>query len=234
MTGWRGFMTGRERNSAADTFHFERMPVTGEQALATWERLKAVAGCFPVIIGDDNSVGLLKGNFNPRWQEPRPLADVLATAGTIRHPKDLQALRAERRPHLGTWPSEPKSLEGPSVASDYKGPKRRVYVALIETDDWTTIPAHLRYGGYDACPPAEYHVAALRSWRDRYGAELVGLDSHRMDLRVTRRPQSRAEALDLAREHYAYCPDIVDQDLGTLSKLAACLMANDWWGFWWD
>ncbi len=55
-----------------------------------------------------------------------------------------------------------------------------------------------------------------------------------MDLRVTRRPQSRAEALELAREHYIYCNDIVDQGLGTLSALAACLMANDLWEFWWD
>jgi hypothetical protein len=229
-------MTEHERNDAeTDVFPFERMPVAGEQALAIWERLKAVAGCFPVIIGDDDSVGVLKGNFNPKWRRPRPLADVLAAAETIRHPQDLKAKRRARgRPRLGSWPSEPESLQGPCVAFDYKGPKRRVYIALIETDDWTTIPAHLRYGGCDACPPDEYHVAALRSWRDRYGAELVGLGSDRMDLRVTRRPQSRAEALDVAREHYAYCPDIVDQSSGTLTDLAACLMANDWWGFWWD
>jgi len=140
----------------------------------------------------------------------------------------------ERRPCLGRWPSKAESLPGLSVALDYRGPKKKVYVALIETDDWTTIPAHLYYGGWNACPQPEYHVAALRSWRDRYGAELVGLGADRMDLRVARRPQARAEALDLAREHYAYCNDIVDQGFGTLSKLAACLMANDWWGFWWD
>jgi hypothetical protein len=55
-----------------------------------------------------------------------------------------------------------------------------------------------------------------------------------MDLNVTRPPQTRPEALDLAREHYVYCSDIVHQGLGTLSALAARLMGNAWWAFWWD
>jgi hypothetical protein len=259
---------------------FERVQVPGEQALATWEQLKAAGRGFPVVIGDDDSVGLLLADFSQTWPNKKSISEVLAAAGAIRHPDGLKALKAEerardrenlrrqqlarqsdaslprmividsrgrektvrgdvaeireRQPRLGRWPSKPRSLSAPSVALDYRGPKKSVYVALIQTDDWTTIPAHLHYGGRNASPQPEYHVAALRSWRDRYGAELVGLSSDRMDLRVARRPQTRVEAVDLAREHYIYCNDIVDQDLGTLRKLAACLMANDWWGFWWD
>jgi hypothetical protein len=262
------------------TFPFERVEVPGEQALATWERLKAAGRGFPVVIGDDESVGLLLGDFSPMWPNKKSVSEVLAAAGAIRHPDGLKALKAEERarlreslrrqqledqsnaslprmividsrgrektvrgdvaefrerlPRLGRWPSKPRSLCAPSVALDYREPKKSVYVALIQTDDWTTIPAHLHYGGWNACPQPEYHVAALRSWRDRYGAELVGLSSDRIDLRVARRPQTQAEAVDLAREHYIYCNDIVDQDLGTLRNLAACLMANGWWGFWWD
>ena len=55
-----------------------------------------------------------------------------------------------------------------------------------------------------------------------------------MNIRVQRKPDTRAAALDLAREHYVYCSDIVDQGAGTLSALAAALMENDWWYFWWD
>ena len=76
--------------------------------------------------------------------------------------------------------------------------------------------------------------AALRSWRDRFGAELIGLSSDRMDLQVERRPNTREQALELAREHYVFCNDIVDQGDGTLSTLAACLLADNWWNFWWD
>ena len=55
-----------------------------------------------------------------------------------------------------------------------------------------------------------------------------------MDLRVARPRQSRADALDLAREHYVYCADIVDQGVGTLSAMAALLLGNERWSFWWD
>jgi hypothetical protein len=55
-----------------------------------------------------------------------------------------------------------------------------------------------------------------------------------MNIKVETRPQSRAAALDLAREQFLYCSDIVEQGVGTLSALAAALMENDWWYFWWD
>jgi len=35
-------------------------------------------------------------------------------------------------------------------------------------------------------------------------------------------------------EMYSYCPDIIDQGVGTLEALAADLMAGHWWYFWWD
>lgn len=138
---------------------------------------------------------------------------------------------------LGVWPDTPP--EG-SVAYtpplDYLAgkPFPEAVILLIPTADPTTIPAHLRWGGWNANPPAEHHVAALRSWRDRYGAELVTLTHDVMELRVERRPQTREEALDLAREQYRYCSDIVDQGVGDLSALAALLMTSDWWYFWWD
>jgi Domain of unknown function (DUF4253) len=137
---------------------------------------------------------------------------------------------------LGEWPSEVDGSPGLSVAFDVATgePLRSCRIALVPTEDWTTIPAHLNWGGWNACPHPEYQVAALRSWRDRFGAELAGLAFDTMNLKVAHRPASRAEALDLAREQYAYCNDIVDQGVGTLSRLAACLAAHDWWFFWWD
>lgn len=145
-------------------------------------------------------------------------------------------LRPREPPPMGEWPVAVAPAPGLSVAIDIlsKRPLQKVHIALVPTDDWTTIPAHLRWGGWNDCPHSEYHVAALRAWRDRFDAELVGLDFDTMNLRVTRPPRTRPEALELAREQYVYCNDIVDQGLDTLSNLAASLMANDWWYFWWD
>jgi hypothetical protein len=95
-------------------------------------------------------------------------------------------------------------------------------------------PAHLHWGSWNACPAPQYHAAALRYWRDAHGAELVGLGSDTIDLKVPRKPTTRDEAIELARIHYAYCADIVDQGTGSYSVLAAELMAHDWWFLWWD
>ncbi len=180
-----------------------------------------------------------------REQEPKPSSPGLTIIGPegTRHLSGEEALdyflenmEEEPEPEIGPWPSRPPASAGLSVAREVltERPFDKVYVAVVPTEDWTTIPIHLRWGGWNDCPPPEYHVAALRSWRDRYGAELVGLSHDVMNLRVAERPGTRAEALALAQEHYDYCYDIVDQGVGTLSQLAAALMNDDWWYFWWD
>jgi hypothetical protein len=192
---------------------------------------------------------------------PRKPAEILAVADRLRHPDDLadkrrrdaaamraelasrlkpgeggHLLRAPEPPPLGEWPEEIPGDPGLSVTYDWRAarPFPTVSIILVPTDDWTTVAAHLQWGGWNDCPPPEYHVAALRSWRDRFGAELVGLSFDVMNLRVARRPQGRPAALDLAREHYLFCNDVVDQGVGTLNALAAALATNAWWYFWWD
>ncbi len=143
---------------------------------------------------------------------------------------------APDEPPLGEWPAKPEPSIGLSVARNILtgAPLPKVHVGIAPTDDWTTIPAYLRWGGWNECPAAEFHVAVMRGWRDRYGAELVGMSASTINLRVASRPKTREEALALAREHYVYCADIIDQGFPSYSALAAYLMANDWWYFWWD
>lgn len=156
--------------------------------------------------------------------------------GTYTREETIAAM--EREPHeppLGDW-SDASGSPGLSVAYNLLTgePLAKVYIGLAPTDDWTTIPAYLRWGNWNDCPAAEYHVAAMRIWRDRYGAELIGMSSDTINLRVATKPKTRDEALALARQQYIYCADIIDQGVQTYSALGAELMANDWWYFWWD
>lgn len=155
---------------------------------------------------------------------------------TLSREEAMAAMSPSDSEPLGEWPASPSVPVGLTVASDIMSgkPLKKVYLAIIPTEDATTIPAHLRWGDWNENPSPEWHVAALRSWRDRYGAELVGISADTMNVRVQRRPQSRDEAIALAREQYAYCSDIVDQGVGTISQLARNLMVDDWWFFWWD
>jgi uncharacterized protein DUF4253 len=275
------------RAKAIATFPFERVEACGEEALATWERLKLAGRGAPVVLGSDGDVARFADDLRRVYPDTHPagrtVEEILAAAAPLRHPDDLIArnasddvrarehlqqwlanpdarlpqvivgaggvqreltpeetraffLREPQLPQVGEWLAEPEWTSGLSVAVESASGRtlEKVHVALIPTNDWTTIPAHLRWGGWNACPHPEYHVAALRAWRDRFGAELVGLDSDRMDLRLARPPQSRGDALDLAREHYVYCPDSLKQGRGTLSSWAALLLGNAWWSFWWD
>ena len=159
----------------------------------------------------------------------------IVEANGIRKVK-IKDLPTDNEAPVGEWPVFVPPIPALTVIEDWStgGYFDTVLVLKAPTKDWTIIPAYLCWGGWNANPPAEVHIAALRSWRDRYGAELVGLGMDTMNIRVAKRPQTRDEALELARELYTYCPDIVDQGVGTLSNLAAGLMISHWWFFWWD
>ena len=170
-----------------------------------------------------------------------PLPHIIETAADgvgheLSREETIAAMLRDSRPEVGEWPTIAPASPQLSVADDPRSgmPLLRTHLIIVPTDDWTTIPAHLRWGAWNGCPAPEYHVAAPRSWRERFGAELVGLGPDVMNIKVARKPETRAAALDLAREQFAYCSDIVEQGVGTLSALAASLMENDWWYFWWD
>lgn len=167
---------------------------------------------------------------------------VVQPDGSVRESSEEEIRASLRRelghpgPGIGEWPDQaPESPELILAKNLVTGRfHEKTVILILPTRDGSEVPALLRYGNWNACPPPEYHVAALASWRERYGAELVGMSGDAINLRVSRRPQSREEALALAREHYLYCNDTVDQGTRTLSALAAMLMESDWWFFWWD
>jgi hypothetical protein len=52
---------------------------------------------------------------------------------------------------------------------------------------------------------------------------------------VARRPpQTEEEALALAAEHFAVCPDVVLQGTETIERYASLLQGQVAWAFWWD
>jgi hypothetical protein len=148
----------------------------------------------------------------------------------------IESARPWGEPQIGEWPTEPMGAPELSVATETLtgAPLDKAQIVILPTDDPSTIPAYLHWGHWNGCPAPEYHIAALRSWRERFGAELVGLSHDVMNIRVKSRPPTRKAALELAREQYVYCSDIVEQGAQTLSALAAVLMESDWWYFWWD
>ncbi|MFD9407840.1 DUF4253 domain-containing protein [Streptomyces sp. NPDC059989] len=112
----------------------------------------------------------------------------------------------------------------------------RPRLALVPARRGADVPAVLGWSG-----PLNHETdtarisAVLRSWEDRYGARVLALGFDRLDLYVQAPPRTLAEALTLAAEHFAFCPDNVWQGSGTVSAYAEEAVAGSaHWSFWWD
>lgn len=250
------------RRDLLASFPYERLQTTAIEAFDLAETLKNKGRGYPIITGtDDDDIWQLAERIQSATRTPE---QILAVAESIDFPGSLKGyfdeldLRMEKliqgddsnaksktysdlrpTPPLGDWPNiDPESLKIPpslaaALASHFQ-PEDPAQILLIPTDDSTAIPAYLNWGGWNRCPAPEYQVAGLRSWRSRYGAELISLRSDVLACRVARRPMTQEEALSLANEQYLYDEDLVLQNTQNFATLAAIRMSFDWWTFWWD
>lgn len=115
-----------------------------------------------------------------------------------------------------------------------RGAMTRTWIALIPTVEGWQVPTFFDFGGWNACPYASVHAALLRDWGRRYDAELMTLTRDIVEMRVGRPPRDRDGAIELAKEHFLYCCDTVDQGYDTIDRLAASLLNSPLWYFWWD
>ncbi|MEU0555717.1 DUF4253 domain-containing protein [Dactylosporangium sp. NPDC006015] len=78
------------------------------------------------------------------------------------------------------------------------------------------------------------HISAvLRSWEERFGVRVVGVGFAELFLSVAAPPSTVDEALTVAAEHVAFCPDTAWTD-DDLQGYAAGLVGAPAWHFWWD
>ena len=238
-------------------FPYRIVTVPGRRVLEEWEKLRRQGDGWPVIVGDDDALERIMEQFSlddaevfppspqANWTAPplRPVEQILAEARTIDVPAKLQELYDREygadpfEIPPGPWP-EPGSIVPMTITvdTDIRSGKTypRVHIVVAPANDPSEVPAYLRWGGWNACPDPEVHVAVHRKWRAQYGAEIVGISGDVINLRVARRPATREEAMALAREQFLYCSDIVLQGTDTLESLATSLMESDYWYFWWD
>ncbi|MFO6448448.1 DUF4253 domain-containing protein [Erythrobacter sp. NE805] len=225
--------------------------VDGAQALARWEALRRAGEGYPVVVGDAEALSFLAeaAGFDDR-EDPKA---ILAEAAALQWPQAIfDARRREREAFaaeygageieeddeaiVGDWPAKVADAPELTTREDILTgkPHRQCFIVIFPAQHGWEVPAYANWGGWNENPAPALHVAALKSWHERYGAELVGMSGDVMNLRVARKPASRVEALALAREHYAYCADIVEQGMGSLAALAATYLESRWWYFWWD
>lgn len=139
------------------------------------------------------------------------------------------------------WPGE--ELLGPMEGgeavnrflgiSDFHGKTIPLVLAEIPVSHPWEVFACVPFGGWNACPSNAEHMAAAKYWYEKYGAvpAVITRDVLEYDLPA---PVKREEAMALALEQYAFCPDIVDQGCASVGCLADTLAKSTKWYFWWD
>jgi hypothetical protein len=221
------------------------MQVSGEKAVETWRALREEAtgsGQWPVLIGAPDDASLLADvvGFN--------CEDGHTFRGTLQKASNIDVARALSRVARDYGVSA-RDLRGSPPLPEYPYPKDRflvpldvgtgdplpeVEIALLPINQGWQATAMLPWGNYNENPEPAVHTAVLRSWSRRYGAELVSMTGDVIEMAVTHPPTTDQEALALAREHFSYAPDIVQQGVGDVETLAAALKDGHAWYFWWD
>lgn len=99
---------------------------------------------------------------------------------------------------------------------------------------WEII-AWIPMGGWNECPAPEEMISICKYWYEAYGAIPAVFTHDEMEFYAPQKLNG-ADPLEVAKEHYSFCVDRVDQSTSTctLSELAAGLKDSDIWYFWWD
>jgi hypothetical protein len=235
----------------------------GEPAIDAWQRLRAAVertGRWPILCGEaDEAVSRLADQFELTAGPPAhflarvPAGDAKAILSDLKRAEreelvafytsqgqsvpDIEEELDEPDDDEAEWPDGPP-LRSFTLTSAYdiveQTPLERCLIALLPTTQPADAFAYLRFGGWNACPSPEYHVALLRDWGRRYGAVPAAITSDVVECHVAARPQTPADARALAREQVQYCEDIVSQGTQSVERLAVELWQSPNWYFWWD
>jgi hypothetical protein len=138
---------------------------------------------------------------------PRHLAKLEHDAGAIRQ-------RLTERPDEAAV----QAIAGPTVT-----------IALVPANGGWEVPALLAWAGAEANEiDGPEHLAVLHFWHEVYAADLVSLGLERMECLVGGPPEDARGAFELAVQHYAYCPQLMDNLVPAMGALAATLFGRHW------
>ena len=214
----------------------------GAEALIHLERLRSEgrsAGFTAVLLGTDDDVEMLQEGRDRREGDTTEWirrATELDVDGWLAQRLAESAEAKEPSTGDGDWPAEPPA---PGEISSHRDPLTQepypvVCLARLPTTHSWEVPILTGMGDWNECPDASVLAAFAHRWQLRYGAEIVSATHDVLEFTVSDPPTTREAALELAREQYLLCADIVDQGHGSIAHLAAALQNSNYWYFWWD
>jgi len=198
--------------------------------IAAWRRLRTITpavGYWPIL-------GWV---YLPSPTESEASSEIIAEGLTIdardwfEHNQLDVVIKAEQR--TDDHGVSPLAFHIPTrlTADNTPSPSATTITFAPTTVSWE-VPAYLRKTEHTQ--PPHVHVAIHKYWNERWGSELVGWDASTAECATARPPRTVEDALPLAQQQYNYCPDLVSQNVGSVSNLARLLVNCPIWWFWWD
>jgi hypothetical protein len=209
-------------------------PVPSGEGFDHWltlRRLHDRTGLYPFLVGpQDETADLAYMAANDC--DPSAVERGL----TIDAGKRLTELAAESEaPSIEEILAKPDPEAQPNPEPRFVSDQEETMVAMMPTRAGYEVPGLLSWqGAINLDIDGADHVAILKRWHDLYGAQLVTLSFDVLELLVPSPPMDPEEAATTALEQYAYCPDAVEQGVGSVPALAAGQVRSPSWYFWWD
>ncbi len=104
-------------------------------------------------------------------------------------------------------------------------------IAVIRSDDPFEMLRVRHTNGINYEIENEAVIAKLKEWDERFGLNLIGADFDWVEAEFRTRPDDMAA---FAKEVYEFCPDVVDQGVGTVEALADEMRRTNTLYLWWD
>lgn len=219
---------------------FKYITVKGEIALETCLNLrkKYKGKVTPVILGSYDDVNNLLDGLSSNKKSPKEIIEksLKYNAETLVQKRLKNDFDFYNNMPMGEWTMDALPLSGIVANTDIMSgkPLKEVFIGLIPTGNSYEVPAYLNFGGWNECPDAEEQVGILRYWYEKYGAEVISVTPDILECTVGNPPKTKEKSIDLAKEQYYYCCDIVTQGTESISNLASSLLDSKYWLFWWD
>ncbi len=232
-----------KRDGGTEPAYWISSQPAGRGDWARWRARHAETGLWPVMLLDqDNGSDVLSlCDLETTAADARRSQHVLRELWAKSVPDDDENVSEWLAPHGRRWPGlcPPIPLSADPEAVAITGADTLVSsksaLALIPAPDGARALTALPWTGpLNLDNDTGLFASVVSDWQERFGARVIGLSLDVLILTVAAAPRTRDEALAIAAEHFAFCPDIILQGAGSISDYADSIQGDSTWGFWWD
>lgn len=106
-------------------------------------------------------------------------------------------------------------------------------LAKIPVKNPWEIFAYLPFGNWNECPDTPDLMAVAKYWFEQHGAIPAAMSHDELEFELPT-PISKERAMEVVVEQYGFCPDLDQNEDGSIGSLAGVLWQSTVWYFWWD